>query len=215
MAETPTGDQADDYRARFRSCGANVRIEEGVVIAHPERFDVGSNVVFGTGTQILARPGHARIGDDVTFGPRCHVIGSPDRLIIDDHVEFFVGVFMGLGDFPTSFVEIGHHSHFAPYGVLYGWGGLTIGAYVNVAAHVVMATVGHHDEITDVPMALAGEKAGPITIGEDVWIAANVTICANTTIADGCVIGANAVVTRDTEPMGVYGGVPARLIRPR
>lgn len=203
------------YRERFKSCGANVRIEEDVVIAHPEQFEVGDNVVIGGGTQILGRPGRVEIGDDVTFGPRCHIVGSPDRLVIGDHVEFFVGVFMGLGDLPTSFVEIGHHSHFAPYGILYGWGGLTIGAYVNVAAHVVMATVGHHDEITDVPMALSGEKAGPITIGEDVWIAANATICANTTIAEGCVIAANAVVTRNTEPMGVYGGVPARLIRPR
>lgn len=38
---------------------------------------------------------------------------------------------------------------------------------------------------------------------------------AGVTLADGCVIGAGAVVTRDTEPYGVYGGVPARLIKYR
>ena len=35
---------------------------------------------------------------------------------------------------------------------------------------------------------------------------------ADTTIAKGCVIAANAVITKDTKPMGVYGGVPAQLM---
>ena len=90
-----------------------------------------------------------------------------------------------------------------------------IGPYCNIAAHTVFATVGHRDEITDKPMALSGAKSGPITLVEDVWTAANVTITANTTIARGCVIGANAVVTKDTQPMGVYVGVPARHLRDR
>ncbi|MCA9414342.1 MAG: acyltransferase [Candidatus Omnitrophica bacterium] len=112
-------------------------------------------------------------------------------------------------------MSIGHHSHFAPHCVLYGWGGLKIGPYCNIASHTVFATVGHHDEITDRPMALTGEKAGPITLEEDIWIAANSTITANTLIAKGCVIGANSVVTKDTEPMGLYVGAPARRIRNR
>jgi acetyltransferase-like isoleucine patch superfamily enzyme len=80
----------------------------------------------------------------------------------------------------------------------------------------VFATVGHHDEITDKPMAFSGEKAGPITLVEDIWVGANCTITANTTIARGCVIGANAVVTKDCEePFSVYAGVPARRLRAR
>jgi acetyltransferase-like isoleucine patch superfamily enzyme len=64
-------------------------------------------------------------------------------------------------------------------------------------------------------MALTGEKAGPITIEEDVWIAANSTVTANVTIAKGCVIGANSVVTKNTELMGIYFGTPARRLRDR
>lgn len=203
------------YLRQFKSCGTGVRIASDVFIEHPECFEIGDRVTIHSGTQIWGRPGTARFGADVTLQPRCYFHGSPDRLLIGDHVEFYTGVYMGLGNWETSFVEIGHHSHFAPYGVLYGWGGLKIGPYCNVAAHVVLATVGHHDEITDRPMALTGEKAGPITLVEDVWIAANATICANITLAKGCVIAANAVVTKDTEPMGIYGGVPARFLRMR
>ncbi len=205
----------DELKARFRSCGKNVQIAEDVVIEHPEVMDIGNDVLIGSGVIIEGKPGEFRLGDGVKIRPRCYFHGSPGRVWIGEGVEFYTGVYMGMGNWESSFIEIGEKSHFAPYGILYGWGGLKIGRYCNIAAHVVLATVGHHDEIVDRPMALTGEKAGPITLEEDVWIAANATICANTTLAKGCVIGANAVVTRDTEPLGIYAGVPARFLRRR
>ncbi len=50
-----------------------------------------------------------------------------------------------------------------------------------------------------------------IIIGNDVWIGFGAQVMAGVTVADGCVIGAGAVVTKDTEPYGVYVGVPAKL----
>lgn len=204
-----------EYLARFKSCGSNVRIDEGVFIEHPETMEVGDGVAFMRGFHMIGRPRVCRIGSRVRFYPNCFIQGSPARFVVADHVGFFPCNYISLGTTEQSFVEIGHHSHFAPGCVLYGWGGLTIGAYCNIAAHVVFATVGHHYEITSKPMSLTGEKSGPIVLAEDVWVGANVTITPNTRIARGCVIGANAVVTKDTEPMGVYVGVPARRIRDR
>jgi acetyltransferase-like isoleucine patch superfamily enzyme len=192
-----------------------VNLADDVFIEHPEAMEVGDNVTFMRGFHMIGKPGVCRIGSNVTFYPNCFIQGSNGSLVVGDQVDFFPGTYISIGDWETSFVEIGHHSHFAPHCVLYGWGGLTIAPYCNVASHTVFATVGHHDEITDRPMALTGEKAGPITLEEDVWIAANVTLTANTRIAKGCVVGANSVVTKDTEPMGVYAGVPARRIRNR
>jgi chloramphenicol O-acetyltransferase type B len=54
-----------------------------------------------------------------------------------------------------------------------------------------------------------------VTIGNDVWICANVVITDGVTIGDGAIIGANAVVTTDIEPYSIVGGVPAKLIRKR
>ena len=204
-----------DYRECFKSCGHNIEIAEDVQIEHPEVMEVGDHVRFMRGFTMIGQPRQCRIGSHVTFYPNCFVQGSPGRFVVGDHVDFYPGNYFSLGEGDASFVEIGHHSHCAPYCVLYGWGGLSIGPYCNIAAHVVFATVGHHDEIITHPMALSGEKRGPITLVEDVWVAANVTITANTTIARGCVIGANAVVTADTKPMGVYVGVPARRLRDR
>jgi len=200
---------------RFKSCGRDVRIEDNVYIEHPEVMEVGDRVTFMSGFYMIGKLAVCKIGSDVMFYPNCFIQGNKGRLVIDGQIVFFPGNYISVGESSSSFVEIGSHSHFAPNCVLYGWGGLKFGKYSNIAAHSVFATVGHHHEITDVPMANSGEKTGPITIEDDVWVAANVTITANTKIASGCVIAANAVVTKDTVSMGIYAGVPAKRIRSR
>lgn len=55
----------------------------------------------------------------------------------------------------------------------------------------------------------------PVTVGNDVWIGANVIIMDGLKIGDGAVIGANAVVTHDVPPYAIVGGIPARIIRYR
>lgn len=57
------------------------------------------------------------------------------------------------------------------------------------------------------------DKIGNIVIEDYVWIGANVFINPGVTIGRNCVVGANSVVTKDLEENGIYGGVPAKLIR--
>jgi len=200
-----------DYRSQFKACGVNVEIHPDVYIEHPEVMEVGDHVTFMKGFYMMGKPGVCRIGSHVTFYPDCFFQGSNGTFIVEDHVDFLKGVYISLGRFTQCFIRIGHHTHFAPYGILYGQGGLTIGAYCNVAAHVVFATTGHDEKCLDQPMAFS-RRMGPITLEDDIWIAANATITAEVRIARGCVIAANAVVTRDTEPMSIYMGVPARRL---
>lgn len=54
---------------------------------------------------------------------------------------------------------------------------------------------------------------GNVIIGNGVWIGANVFINPSITIGDNVIIGANSVVTKNLETNGIYGGVPAKLIR--
>ena len=55
-------------------------------------------------------------------------------------------------------------------------------------------------------------RYGRTSVGNGVSIGSNATIMP-VTIADGAVIGAGAVVTRDIVSRGVYAGNPARLLR--
>nr|MDF9461308.1 sugar O-acetyltransferase [Lactobacillus amylovorus] len=57
------------------------------------------------------------------------------------------------------------------------------------------------------------EYGAPITIGDNCWLASNVTVCPGVTIGNGCVIGAGAVVTKDVPDNSLVVGVPGKVIR--
>ncbi len=57
------------------------------------------------------------------------------------------------------------------------------------------------------------EYAKPIVIGNNCWLAGNVTVIGGVTIGEGCVIGAGSVVTRDIPPNSLAVGNPCRVLR--
>jgi len=52
-----------------------------------------------------------------------------------------------------------------------------------------------------------------VRIGNNVWIGENVCILSGVTIADGCIVGANAVVTKDIPENCIASGAPARATK--
>lgn len=101
------------------------------------------------------------------------------------------------------------------YGVQLITGGgnasITIGRNTQVGPGTLICTATHKIGPSD---CRAGDVFYQnITIGEGVWIGANATIISGVTIAHGCVIGAGTLVNKNTEPNGLYVGVPAKRIR--
>lgn len=94
-------------------------------------------------------------------------------------------------------------------------GGITIGDFVAIGPNAVVVSSNHTWADPARPLLLQGHIPGPVVIGNDVWIGANATILPNVRIADGTVVAAGAVVTRDTEPKSIVGGVPARKMGSR
>lgn len=94
---------------------------------------------------------------------------------------------------------------------------LTFGDGVLVGPNVVIITSNHRYDMPDRPISEQGHDLAPITVGNDCWIGANAVILAGVNVADGTIVSAGAVVTRDTEPYSIVAGTPAAKIgeRPR
>lgn len=56
-------------------------------------------------------------------------------------------------------------------------------------------------------------SSGPVIIGDNVWIGEKASIMPNVTIGKGCIIAANAVVTKDIPSYCVVAGIPAKIVK--
>jgi maltose O-acetyltransferase len=88
---------------------------------------------------------------------------------------------------------------------------VSIGENCGIGQQVMFCMNTH--EIGTAEMRASTKIQAPIKVGNGVWIGTRAVILPGVSIADGCVIAAGAVVTRDTEPNGLYAGVPARRIK--
>ena len=87
---------------------------------------------------------------------------------------------------------------------------ITIGKEVLIGPNVTLCTTGHPIHPSH---RMDGMYSFPITIGNRVWLGANVVVLPGVTIGDGSVIGAGSVVTHDI-PSGVVAfGSPCKVYR--
>jgi len=162
-------------------------------------INMSYNVQLGKGTivepDVLIRP---QFGGSLIIGENCH-LSKGAQLITNG------------GD-----ICIGDNSTVNPYTIIYGsWGGVKIGNGVRIAAHCVIVPSNHIYDNPDEYIYKQGMSCKGIIIEDDVWIGSGVKILDGVTVKKGCVIGANAVVTKTTESYGVYVGVPATKIKTR
>lgn len=74
----------------------------------------------------------------------------------------------------------------------------------------------HNFENIEIPIKEQGVNRQGIVIGSNCWIGSKVTILDGVTIEDGVIIAAGALLTKGTyKKNGIYGGVPAKLIKIR
>lgn len=132
----------------------------------------------------------------VHFGRNCKVLGGA---IISPH--------------PNGIIVFGDNCSINPYCVIYGHGGLRVGDNVRIAAHVTIIPANHTYEFKNGEMVHSNLSRKGIIIGNNVWIGSGARILDGVEITANTIIGAGAVVTRSVEVPGVYGGVPAKLIK--
>ena len=102
---------------------------------------------------------------------------------------------------------------------------LNIGNFVSIAPGVqFLMGVNHQmNTLTTYPLysrfvaydKMDANSRGKINIGNEVWIGTNALIMSGVTIGKGAIIAAGSIVTKDVPPYMIYGGNPAKLIKPR
>ncbi|MDR3608521.1 MAG: acyltransferase [Oligoflexia bacterium] len=94
-------------------------------------------------------------------------------------------------------------------------GGITLGDFVLIGTNVTIVSGIHPIEGPLPPVFARPVETKPVTIEDDVWIGSGAVILAGSHLRRGTVVGANSVVSGETEEYSVVAGSPARKIRSR
>jgi acetyltransferase-like isoleucine patch superfamily enzyme len=163
-------------------------------------------------TARLSFPARMRIAAGVRIGPNVALRGNS---ALAPAIDLRAGCLIQDGavlNASEGRIEVGERTWVGPYVVIYGNGGVQLGADVMIAAHSCLTSVGHgHAELSR-PMMQQPIEVAPIVVEDDVWIGMNCTILPGVRIGRGAIVAAGALVRRDVAPYEIVGGVPARTL---
>lgn len=140
------------------------------------------------------------------------IIKHPSDIILGNHVAIDHYVYL------STSAEIGDYVHIAPSVSIIGGKDsvLQMGEFSGIAANCTI--VCGSDDFTkgmlnpQVPIKYRQPKLGFVTFEPFSCVGVNCTVMPNVTLAEGSVVGAGSVVTKNTEPWGIYIGSPAKLV---
>ena len=159
------------------------------------------------------------------FYPKAKLISYPVYMRGKNSIEYGNGLSIGYGcrfdlinpEKKTLFIgencEIGDYCHFVATNEV------RIGKNFLCASKVFISDTNHGNyrgETCSLPSDPPKERnliSDSVFIGDNVWVGDNVVILPVTKIGNGCVIGANAVVSGVFEDNCIIAGIPAKVIK--
>jgi acetyltransferase-like isoleucine patch superfamily enzyme len=176
------------------SCGPNVVFGQNVVLRHPHKIHIGSNVVIDDNCLLDAK-------------------GESNR-----GIRIGEGVFIGRNTIlscKNGDIDIGDHANIGFNCELFSASRVTIAPNVLMAAYAYV--IGGDHDFSDASKAVLAQTrtSTGVSIGTGAWIGAGAKILDGVVIGMHAVIGAGAVVRDEVPGWAVAVGVPARVVSMR
>lgn len=182
------------YPLLLGSCGRNVVFGQNVVLRHPHKIHVGSNVVIDDNCLLDAK-------GETNFGIR---LGN--------------GVFIGRNTIlscKNGDIDIAEGANIGFNCEIFSASRVAIGRSVLMAAYSYV--IGGDHDFSDPSKSVLSQSrtSAGVTLGEGAWLGAGAKILDGVTIGEHAIIGAGAVVRDSIPARAVAVGIPARVVSSR
>jgi len=174
--------------------GRNVTFGRGVVLRHPRKIRIGSNVVIDDHCVLDAKGDDNAgidIGNGVFIGRNTILNCKNGDIVLEDNVN------------------IGFNCN------IFSASRVSVGANELIAAYCYLVGGTHRFDDPSVPVLHQGRESRGIDVGPGGWLGAHVTVFDGVRIGTHVVVGAGSVVNRDVSDFAVAAGVPAKTIKKR
>lgn len=163
----------------------------------------------------LSQLGLASCGRHV-FVSRLATLAAPELLHIGDMVR--IDAFTTITG--SERVSIGHHVHLGSSVTINASAEVMIGNYSGISAGVKLFTTdddysGLYLTGPTVSTEYSNIKTASVELMEHCIIGANSVILPGSVLEDGAAVGALSLISGRLSAWGIYGGIPARLLKPR
>lgn len=161
--------------------------------------------------------GFAAVGEDVRIS-KSATLYNLANISIGSHVR--IDNFCVIAPSGSARLTIGNYVQISAFNFINGLGDTLLADYFTTAPYVRIFTSsddysGEHLTNATIPAHLLGTVTAAVVAEKHVIIGTGATILPGVRLAIGTAVGAHALVTRDTEPFTLVGGVPARKLRDR
>jgi acetyltransferase-like isoleucine patch superfamily enzyme len=182
------------YPLLLGSCGRNVIFGQGVVLRHPHKIRIGSDVVIDDHCLLDAK-GESNRG--ITIGN---------------------GVFIGRNTIlscKNGDIELGDAANIGFNCEVFSASRVTLGASVLMAAYSYV--IGGDHDFSDPSKSVLDQSrtSTGVTIGTGAWMGAGAKILDGVAIGEHAIVGAGAVVRESVPAHAIAVGVPARVVSTR
>jgi acetyltransferase-like isoleucine patch superfamily enzyme len=184
--------------------GRGVRFGFGGVVVG-EDVELGDHVEIGLFAVVMGR--RIRIGRHSSVGTFSYV--SCRVIEIGEDAKIREQVFVGGPQLPESRFSLGSRTIVLQMAYINPTKPVVIGDDTGIGGHCLIFTHGAWLS------ALEGYPVNyePVTLGRSVWLPWRVFVMPGATIGDGCVIGANSLVSGAIPPNSLALGSPAKVVR--
>lgn len=179
------------------------------------RRNISNNIFVGKHVQVLEKrylhmESKCKIHDDVYIDAL-----SQDGVILGNGVVLGRGTRIectGSLQYVGSGIVIGDGTTFGNDCFFGAAGGISVGRNVVAGQFIRFHSENHNYENLNILIKDQGVNHKGIKIGDNCWIGSGVVFLDGASVASGCVIAANAVITKEFPKNSIIGGVPAKII---
>jgi acetyltransferase-like isoleucine patch superfamily enzyme len=183
------------FKFLFAKVGKNVVFGKSLTIRHPNKIQIGDNVVIDDYAVLDAKGIDNKgiiIGNDVIIGRNTVISCKNGDIIIGDNSNIAMNCFIQ----SAKEVKIGKNVLISAYCYIIGGGD-------------------HRTERTDIPIIAQAQVVQGINFEDNCLIGAGVMVQDGVTIGRDCIIGTGSVVTKSIPKFVISTGVPATIIKSR
>lgn len=185
------------YPMLFGKTGKGVVFGANIVIRHPKKIFIGSNVIIDDNVLLDAKGSDnsgITLKDEVFIGRNTILSCKGGEIVLEERAN----IGFNCEIFSSNRVIIGKDNLIAAYTYIVGGGNYKL-------------------ERTDIPINQQPDfdgKGGVLT-EDDVWLGAHVVLLDGTKVGKGSVIAAGAVVSGEIPQYSIAGGIPAKVLKSR